>query len=92
MKTLQIYSCQLLGGFVVLAMMSPLIKLALLEPDQERFCYLISVLITINIWGCIGYFFYNIHAKTKGYSVLYALLYPFFYAPVAARWYLNRHY
>ena len=91
MKKIHTYSCQLLGGLVVLAMFSPFMNMVMNAPDKAQKVYQLFLLSFTLSWGMIGYAVYNIHAERRGHDVLDALVYPLAYAPLAAYWYLRRY-
>ncbi|WP_417707436.1 hypothetical protein [Rheinheimera aquimaris] len=91
MTKLHTFGCQLLGALIVLAMCSPLVNILMHEPDKEKAIYLLFVVSVIDTFGMIGYVAYNIHAARRGHNVVYALVYPLVYAPVAACWYIKRY-
>lgn len=91
MKKIHTFSCQLLGGLVVVAMFSPLVNMLMHEPDKDKAVYLLFLISVIDTCGMIGYAAYHIRAKRRGHDVVNALVYPLVYAPVAACWYIKRY-
>lgn len=91
MTKLYAFGCQLLSALVVLGVFSPLVNILMHEPDKEKAIYLLFVVSVIDTCGMIGYVAYNIHAAQRGHNVVYALVYPLVYTPVAACWYIKRY-